>query len=81
MQETVDGKPVLGYGYADFMVDPVGHGFARGFKIVPGLEIHPELGLHSKKRPSRKAVSVVIPRFPWTISLMRRGGTPTAWAK
>ena len=31
--------------------------------------------------PMRKAVSAVIDRRPWTISLMRRGATPIALAK
>jgi 6-phosphogluconolactonase len=35
--------------YTDFLVESVGQGFAGGFKIIPCLKIHPELGLHPKE--------------------------------
>jgi len=34
-----------------------------------------------QQRAMRSAVSAVILRFPWTISLMRRGGNPMATAR
>jgi hypothetical protein len=33
----------------DFLIQSVSEGFTRGFEIVPGLEVHPELCLHSKE--------------------------------
>jgi hypothetical protein len=43
--------------------------FARDFGIVVSLHVE-----------SRNAVSALTPRLPWTISLIRRGGTSIALA-
>ncbi len=44
-------------------------------KIVAGLQVEPELRLHSEEAPKRRAESAVTDRFPWTISLIRRCAT------
>src|SRR5258706_8571023 len=50
------------------------------FEIMPGLDIQPEALEVPKYRARRNAVSAVTARLPRTISLIRRGGTPTSLA-
>lgn len=40
---------LLGSMYADLAIQPFGQSIAGGFKVVPGLQIHPELGFHREK--------------------------------
>jgi len=50
-------------------------------KILLGLEAHPDSGACSEVAgESRIAVSAETPRFPQTISLILRGGTPMSVA-
>ena len=44
-------------------------------EIEIGLESEPKLGRNTEVFASRSAVSAVIARFPFTIALMRPGGT------
>ncbi|KLL95315.1 hypothetical protein NJ76_27900 [Rhodococcus sp. IITR03] len=50
-------------------------------EFVAVLDVEPELCAVAECLASRSAVSAVIERFPCTISLIRRGGTPMVVAR
>ena len=54
-------------------------GVTLDLQVVPDLEIDPEQIRRSEVASEAQAVSAVIRRFPWTISLMKRRGTPDSY--
>jgi hypothetical protein len=46
---TVVRMVLLRHMHPDFLVQSIREDLARGFEIVPRLEVHPELCLHPKK--------------------------------
>src|SRR5262245_15229106 len=58
----------------DFLIQSVSEGLARGFEIVPRLEIHPELRLHPKEAAQSQGCICRDPSLPMNnlVNAMRR---------